>query len=152
MDKNRLMEKAATDPEVRMLHTAYINLTKGLRISYAEVAALISSPVYSPRWRRVTQRWRNQVFRERNILIGCEPGECFIVLDESQRLDTGARRCGFAMRSMMRANTVIATTDTAQLSPEEQQRQAHWLRVNARLGSVYAEQRRLLKSAKLDGE
>lgn len=136
-----------TAPEVRALHDAFPGLAPGQRLPYAEIAALIGVPVGGHRWARITGRWRLQVYRERNLIVGVDPGQAFVVLDEHERLDTGARRSGHAMRALRRASAIVAGTDPAQLTAEERQRQGHLLRTHARLTAVYAEQRRLEAAA-----
>jgi hypothetical protein len=114
-------------PDVDKLRRAFPDsrLLPGYIIPYAEIEKIINVPASDSRFRSVTNKWRREIERETNKIIGVNPGSNFVVLSESEKVDLSGRKLNSAARAAKRSYVIIARTDLQQLTDEERARVQH---------------------------
>lgn len=118
-----------TDIDVRRLLDHFGALEVGQHISYDEVDQVLGLARSAHRWKAITTAWRKRLLAEQRLIIGCDPGVGFIVLDDAEKLDLSSSKLRSGLRSCRRAVKVAAHVDVSALTSEQQTRLDHNNRV-----------------------
>ncbi len=124
-----LVNGVPTDLDVRRLDETFGTLNVGDEISYDEIDSALGIARSTSRWRTVTAAWRCRVQRARHLVVGCNPGVGFVILDDSGKLDASARKLRSGLRSCRRSVKVAAFVDRGKLGAEERDRYDHTTKV-----------------------
>lgn len=119
-----------TEPDVHRLIERFAVPTEGTVIDYADIAAIIRTPVAAPRFRTVTNAWRHRLSKEHNVYLRARDQQ-FTALKPGERIDLSSAKLRTGMRSVRRAHTVASSTDQARLTVEERKQSDHVQRVTA---------------------
>lgn len=105
----------------------------GDKMAYDDVGKIIGATYGTTRFTGVTNQWRRVVERESNVIIGTIPGEAFVVLNESEKLDLSGLKLRTAGRAARRAWVVGSRIDRKELSEDELRRLDHNSEVTSRI-------------------
>jgi len=116
-----------TEPDVKALRSAFPDhaLVPGKVIAYGEASDVIRAPYGSARFQTVTSAWRRIVEKETNKIIDVIPGEAFVVLSESEKVDVGGKKLREAGMAARRSFVICARVDVLGLKEEERLRLSH---------------------------
>lgn len=113
-----------TDIDVRTLREHFGVPAEGALMSFETVAALIKTPLGSPRFRTVTTAWRKALEREHNIIIVVRQAQ-FVAAKPGDRIDLGSRKLRTGARAFRRAHIVVEGTDRTRLTEAERKQADH---------------------------
>jgi len=135
MNQKMFFGGVPTEPDIKKIKTEYPTnvLTPGKKIAYAEIERLIGVGKREHRFKTVTSQWRKEVEKEVNIIIGCDPGEGFRVLNEPEKVDLSSSKTRSAGRAARRAYVVAARTDIKELDENDRKRLDHIMGVSSRV-------------------
>ncbi len=119
-----------TAPDVRRLIEAFGVPAEGELIPYAEIEKLIGTSRKTNRGGTVIWRWRQQLMRDHNVLMGCRPTGLVALLPE-ERVSVGRDRIVHGLRRMRRGTRIMETTDRDRLSPELRAEVDHAIRCSS---------------------
>lgn len=124
-----------TEPDVKRLRESFPPdaMRPGQIITYEEVSEIIASPYPSSRFDCVTGRWKRNLEKETNIILGTKPGEAFVVLSEPEKVELAGRRLREGGRKARRAWVVAQRTDRAALSQEQIKALDHQIGVSSKI-------------------
>jgi len=129
-----------TDLDVRRLMDHFRTLHQGQEIPYEEVAQILGITKGTHRWASITTAWRKRVLAEQHLVIGCDPGVGYVILDDPSKADMSARKLKSGIRSCRRSVRVGALVDHSRLTPEQIERATHTNRVATAILSTATEQ------------
>jgi hypothetical protein len=115
-----------TAPDVRKLCDTFNARIKDREIiGYPEVVEALKTPKGSKRFQTVTNRWRKLLEDDEGIIIGCERGIGFKMLDNFEKVDLSSAKIKQAIKSTTRSVVVAGHIDRKQLNGEDLKRLDH---------------------------
>ena len=134
MDEGRVWRGGvSTEVDVRRLLDRFGRPEQGKKWSYSEVEDAIGVAKRETRFRTVTLAWRSVVYKLYNVVIGCETGHGFVVLQEPERVGLGTQWYRGAMRKMRRTQKMLSGCDDTKLSEVQRAERSHVERTVASL-------------------
>lgn len=129
-----------TEPDVKRLMDAFPNLKDGDKITYEAAAHIIGIESFrtSLRFRTVTARWRNLLYRNSNIYMTCIPNYGWQVADPFRRVQSSGAKFKSALRQTRRAGDLAIKTDVTGLDAEQQRIRDHVVSVAGAMQTVAA--------------
>lgn len=106
-----------TEPEIKLLLDK-VTLAPGDEIAHETIEEIISQPRTSNRYKTITMRWRNRMFRERGLEIAAIDGGLRALLP-GERVRLYSLRVGLHLRGIRRYCVRNETVNTADLTPAE---------------------------------
>lgn len=122
---NLFLGGVPTKPDVEKLRKHYGVPKEGVVIRFDEMEELLAMNRRTFRFKTVLNSWRKAMDREHNVVFGPERGVGLVALPPNGRVELGAHKFRFGSRMIGRAGRIVATTDSARLTPENQRAADH---------------------------
>ena len=139
------------EPDMVKLRNAFpeSKMKTGDMIAYSQIGEVINAEYGTNRFRSVTNRWRREVTRETNIILGPEPKKGFVVLSESKKVDLSGSKLRSAARAATQSYMVAARVNIHELSEKEKVRYDHLVNTSSKiLAAAQIKRRTALPSLK----
>ena len=82
------------------------------------------------------------MFLEKNVVIGFIKGECFLVLNPSERLILGCGKQATGLRSIRKGRRILRDTDRLRMDPDDAKTLDHTLRIMSAIDHAATIERR----------
>jgi hypothetical protein len=140
-----------TDAEINNLRESFPDstFTEGQVIPYPIISKVIGEEKNTHRWRTITYRWRRMVERESGIVIGCERGLGFKILNNEQRFELSESKHRSGKKMIRRGLNLTVLVDREELTDAQQARLDHKTKVGAAF-LVYSRMKTLPSLPKLN--
>lgn len=122
-----------TKIEVDRLMTKFGVPKEGEKITWQQVAEVISVPPRTNRFVSVVQAWRRLLFREHNTYMTCDGDNAIYAADPDTRVTKSAHKVANSRRAIARAILVTYQTDASRLSETKLRVREHLLKTGDKL-------------------
>lgn len=118
-----------TKPDVDRMQSVFGVPDEGRLITYEEIEQVIGCKYRSNRFTSVVNAWRKSLESKHQVILGCDPGKGVYRLNPDDRLDLSGSKLRSGFRSVGKSGRIVAFTERARLSPENQRAADHITRV-----------------------
>lgn len=129
----RIVSGMPTKPDVDRLRAKFGTPAEGTLLPYSEIEEVIGLGRYTSRGAAVVTAWRKSLMKEHNIALGAEPGNGYVVLTPTERVEAASHGIWVGGRKIKRSVHLSETSDRERMTPEAKKASEHIGRLGAAL-------------------